>query len=176
LVVREGRGFQPATSHYHPPHAVHCKQLPTWDLGYSFGDHSNPRSPIGRELGRRNCRQCATHIHSLISAIFGTPYDPLADSSRPNATGMCLVASPCRTTTHSLTSMGLLRMARSCRSSWVFGFKSRRSDLKHDSSSRSIVTGCFSLVDNGLRWKPRSRSRFNSTSEMKAFRLAFSAT
>jgi hypothetical protein len=67
---------------------------------------------IGRGLGRRNCRQYADPIRSLISARFVLNYGPLADSSRTNAIAVWLVAPQCRTTKHSCTSLGLSQIGR----------------------------------------------------------------
>jgi hypothetical protein len=44
-------------------------------------------------------------------------------------------------------------------------FKSSRPDLKKSGYSRSIVRSCFSLMDNGLRWKSQEKLQFNSTSK-----------
>ncbi len=76
---------------------------------------SRPRMrtrPIGSGLGRRNCRQYADPIRSLISARFVLDYGPLADSSRTNAIAVWLVAPQCRTTKHSCTSLGLSQIGR----------------------------------------------------------------
>ena len=76
---------------------------------------SRPRMrtrPIGNGLGRRNCRQYAGPIRSLISARFVLDYGPLADYSRTNAIAVWLVAPQCRTTKHSCTSLGLSQIGR----------------------------------------------------------------
>ena len=103
LLVREGRGFRPATFHYHTPQSGHCKLMPTYDLGYSFCDRSKPKK-LHRNGAWPPKLQTMCNPSLLVDiSMIRTHCGPLAGSSRPNATALWIVTSQCRTTMRSLT-------------------------------------------------------------------------